>query len=104
MFAAEIFDRTMGGRVRSPKMAPLTRPDRQECLPHWRISAERARLNPRTERPMSKEQTGPDGDGGVTRRSFLTSAGAAGGVSAVEGRVVMGQGDGHTAWAAGPPG
>jgi xanthine dehydrogenase YagT iron-sulfur-binding subunit len=51
---------------------------------------------------MSKEQTGPDGDGGgVSRRSFLTQAGAAGVVSAIEARLVMAQESAKTASAVG---
>jgi xanthine dehydrogenase YagT iron-sulfur-binding subunit len=53
---------------------------------------------------MSKEQTGPDGDrGGVSRRVFLTSAGAAGVVSAIEGRIVMAQENAKTASAVAAP-
>jgi xanthine dehydrogenase YagT iron-sulfur-binding subunit len=35
--------------------------------------------------------TGPKGDGGVSRRTFLTTAGAAGVASAIEGRLTMAQ-------------
>jgi xanthine dehydrogenase YagT iron-sulfur-binding subunit len=35
--------------------------------------------------------TGPKGDGGISRRTFLTTAGAAGVASAIEGRLTMAQ-------------
>jgi xanthine dehydrogenase YagT iron-sulfur-binding subunit len=55
---------------------------------------------------MSNEKfaggAGSDGEGGVSRRAFLTSAGVAGVVSTIEGRLVMAQENGaKTASAAG---
>jgi xanthine dehydrogenase YagT iron-sulfur-binding subunit len=52
----------------------------------------------------SATPAGRDGDGGISRRVFLTTAGAAGMVSAIEGRLAMAQENAKTASAVTDPG